>query len=120
MVRVRAWVNPSKPFWSELQVEATFRAMEDPSRPERELDIPLPLDDPLQRRIAGSLRKLIETYGDAESLKALAPPPGPVKPDTSKVKPDSAKAKGDTTKVKPKPDTIPVPGSRFPVPDSRS
>ena len=103
VVRVRAWINPAKQFWSELQVEATYRAMADPSRPERELDVPLPDDHPLQRKLAGVIRKLIEQYGDAEALKALeAPKPvTPIKPDTTKVKPD-------TTKTKTKPDTIPT------------
>jgi hypothetical protein len=96
VVRVRAWVNPAKPFWSELVVEATYRPLADPSRPERELDMPLPVDHPLQRRIAGTLRKLIEEYGDAEALKALAP----AKPDTSKAAKDTTAVKKDTTKVK--------------------
>lgn len=96
VVRVRAWVNPAKQFWSELVVEATYRPLADPSRPGRELDVALPSDHPLQRRVVGTLRKLIETYGDADALKALAAPPKPqpVKPDTGKP-------------VKPKPDTIP-------------
>lgn len=96
VVRVRAWVNPAKQFWSELVVEATFRPLADPSRPERELDVPLPADHPLQRRIAGTLRKLITEYGDAEALKALTP----VKPDTSKARKDTTAVKKDTTKVK--------------------
>ena len=96
VVRVRAWVNPDKEFWSELVVEATYRPMADPSRPERELDAPLPDTHPLQRKVAGVLRSLVELYGDAEALKALTPPvPVPVLPDT---------AKRDTTKVKP--DTV--------------
>jgi hypothetical protein len=103
VVRVRAWINPAKQFWSELQVEATYRVMADPSRPERELDVALPDDHPLQRKLAAVMRKLIVQYGDAEALKAFeAPKPGaPIKPDTAKVKPD-------TTKVKTKPDTIPT------------
>ena len=74
VVRVRAWVNPDKEFWSELVVEASWRPMDDPSRPERELDMSLPEDHPLQRKIAGALRTLVERYGDAEALRALAPP----------------------------------------------
>lgn len=106
VVRVRAWINPSKQFWSELVVEATYRPLEDPSRPERELDAMLPADHPLQRRIAGSLRTLIEQYGDAEALKALnQPKPATVKPDTSKVKPDTTGQKRDTTKARR--DTVP-------------
>ena len=103
VVRVRAWINPSKQFWSELQVEATYRLMADPSRPERELDVALPDDHPLQRKLAGVIRKLIEQYGDPEALKALEAP----KPATA-IKPDTAKVKPDTTKVKTKPDTIPT------------
>lgn len=105
VVRVRAWVNPSKQFWSELQVEAIFRPLTDPSRPERELDTQLPDDHPLQRRLAGVIRKLIEQYGDAEALKALeVQPVAPVKPDTTRAKPDTTKVKPDTLKAKP--DTI--------------
>ncbi len=102
VVRVRAWINPAKQFWSELVVEATFRAMADPSRPERELDLPLPSDHPLQRRLAGVIRSMVEKYGDAEGLKALIQPkptvkPAAAKPDTTKAKPDTTKAKPDTT-----------------------
>jgi hypothetical protein len=101
VVRVRAWINPSKQFWSELQVEATYRPMADPSRPERELDAQLPDDHPLQRKLAGVIRKLIEQYGDPESLKALEPPkPLPVSPDTA-AKPDTGKVKPDTTRIVP-------------------
>jgi hypothetical protein len=108
VVRVRAWINPSKQFWSELQVEATYRPITDPSRPERELDAQLPDDHPLRRKLAGVIRKLIEQYGDPETLKVLEPPKLPqVKPDTA-AKPDTSKAKPDTTKIKTKPDTIPT------------
>ncbi len=101
VVRVRAWVNPSKEFWSELVVEATYKAMEDPSRPERDLETVLPDDHPLQKRVAGVIRKMIEQYGDRDALKALAQPPKPAaKADTAKVKPDTAKVKPDTAKVK--------------------
>ena len=102
VVRVRGWVNPDKEFWSELVVEATYRPMADPSRPERELDAPLPDTHPLQRKIAGVLRSLVERYGDAEALKALlAPVPVPVRPDpvrrdNTRTKPDTAKTKPDT------------------------
>lgn len=106
VVRVRAWINPDKAFWSELVVEATFRALADPSRPERELDVALPEDHPLQRRLFGVLRMLVEQYGDAEALRALAPPVAiPLVPDSTKK---------DSTVKKPlpekkKPDTVSVP-----------
>ena len=119
VVRVRAWVNPSKLNWSQLVVEGTYRAMDDPSRPERELDVQLPDDHPLQKRLGDVIRKMIEKYGDKEALKALAQPaakPG-AKPDSAAAKPgakpdsaakrdslrlkaDSLKAKKDTVKLK--------------------
>jgi len=102
VVRVRAWINPSKLFWSELVVEATYRPLTDPSRPERELDAMLPEDHPLQRRIAGSLRKLIEQYGDADALKSLnQPKPAAIKPESSKARKDSSGVKRDTLHLSP-------------------
>lgn len=103
VVRVRAWVNPDKDFWSELVVEASYRPMDDPSRPERELDVTLPEDHPLQRRIAGVLRSLVERYGDAEALRALAPPAPIARPDSAKK--DTTRVKPDTVPARPRPDT---------------
>lgn len=112
VVRVRAWVNPDKDFWSELVVEAIWRPMDDPSRPARELDVSLPEDHPLQRRIAGALRSLVERYGDAEALRALAPPaPITARPDSAKK--DTTRVKPDTVPPKPKPDTPTVLLRRF-------
>lgn len=113
VVRVRAWVNPAKQFWSELVIEATYRPMADPSRPERELDTALPDDHPLQRRVGGVLRKLIERYGDREALKSLVAPNAAAtagKKDSTVVKPDSTKPKPkpDSIPTRPKPDTIPT------------
>jgi hypothetical protein len=128
VVRVRAWVNPAKQFWSELSVEATYRPTADPSRPERELDVPLPEDHPLQKRLGGVIQKLIVAYGDADALRqfqldtqkrlradsiAKAGPPKPdstrsdsTSADSTKTKPDTLKAKVDSTR--PKPDTLKV------------
>jgi hypothetical protein len=104
VVRVRAWVNPDKDFWSELVVEATYRPLDDPSRPERELDVTLPEDHPLQRRIAGALRALVERFGDAEALRALASPAAPpARPDSAKK--DTTRVRPDTVPARPRPDT---------------
>ena len=113
VVRVRAWINPAKQFWSELSVEATFRPMADPSRPERELDVPLPEDDPLQKRLSTVIKALIVQYGDADALKefqdkaaatakadSVARAKKTTKPDTLRARPDTAKAKPDTLKAK--------------------
>ena len=114
VVRVRAWINPDKMYWSQIVVEGSWRPMDDPSRPERELDAPLPDDHPLQKRLGDVIRKMIEQYGDKEALKALAQPaakPGAkadsaaAKKDTTAAKRDSLKVKKDTVKVKK--DTVP-------------
>jgi len=115
VVRVRAWVNPDREFWSEVVVEATYRPLDDPSRPERELEVSLPENHPLQRRIVTVLRSLVEQYGNAEALRALAPPQVPTRPDSSKrdstrtrpdsLKKDSTRTRPDTIPAKPKPDT---------------
>jgi hypothetical protein len=122
VVRVRAWINPDKQYWSQLVVEGTWRPMDDPSRPERELDAPLPEDHPLQKRLGDVIRQMIEKYGDKEALKALAQPaakPGTradsarvkkdslgVRKDTTAAKRDSLKVKKDTVKVKK--DSVPI------------
>jgi hypothetical protein len=117
VVRVRAWINPDKLNWSQLVVEGTYRPMDDPSRPERELDVPLPDDHPLQKRLGDVIRKMIEQYGDKDALKALAQPAAQpdslktkkdttaAKKDSLRLKADSLRAKKDTVKVKK--DTIP-------------
>ncbi len=104
VVRVRAWIKPAKQFWSELSVEATFRPIEDPSRPERELDAPLPEDHPLQKRLGALIQKLIVEFGDADALKDFQErtvkalkADSVAKADTLKAKPDTAKVKPDTT-----------------------
>lgn len=102
VVRVRAWVTPDREFWSELVVEAIYRPFDDPSRPDREVEVALPENHPLQRRIADVLRGLVERYGDAEALRALAPPV-PVRPDSARK--DTTRTRPDTVPVKPKPDT---------------
>jgi hypothetical protein len=49
--------------------------MADPSRPERELDVPLPEDHPLQKRLGGVMQKLIVQYGDADALRSSSNSP---------------------------------------------
>jgi hypothetical protein len=98
VVRVRAWINPDKLNWSQLVVEGTYRPMDDPSRPERELDVPLPDDHPLQKRLGDVIRKMIEQYGDKDALKALAQPAA--QPDSLKTKKDTTAAKKDSLRLK--------------------
>lgn len=73
VVPVRARINRSKQPWSELPVETASRPMADPSRAERELDGQLPDDHSLQRKPAAVIRRLIDQYGDTESLMGATP-----------------------------------------------
>ncbi|MEO8448290.1 MAG: hypothetical protein ABI647_00780 [Gemmatimonadota bacterium] len=113
VVKVRAWVDPAKPSFSSYEVEGVYVAKVDPSRPARELEVPLPIEHPLSKRLAAVVKKLVAEYGEPEE-----PPPGPVRParalgDTlpAKAKPDSTPpaAKTDTTPPRAKSDTTPLP-----------
>ncbi len=72
VVRVRAWIGPTKPEHSQLVVETTYRPFEDPSLPARELDRQVPPDHPTAQRIQTILTKLNSLYGDSLAI----PSPG--------------------------------------------
>ena len=64
VVRLRAWVDPSRPGHSYVTIETVYRELADPSLPERELDRELPADHPVRRRLLEALKRLGEEYGD--------------------------------------------------------
>ncbi len=66
VVRVRAWVDPEKPGFSRLLVEATYRDIVDPSLPERELDRVLPPDHRVSKQVLGVLDSLRKRYGEPD------------------------------------------------------
>ncbi|MGH7559648.1 MAG: hypothetical protein ACRENB_01380 [Gemmatimonadales bacterium] len=96
VVRVRAWATPTKVGFVELSVETVYRPIADPSRPERDLDVVVPPDHPVQRRVNGVLQRLLEQYGDTAAARAFQPlrPPA-ARPDTGRR--DTTGAKRDTT-----------------------
>jgi hypothetical protein len=140
VVRVRAWIDPSRPNHSNLTVETVYRPLADPSRPGRELEQQVPAGNPVAGRVALVLSELARTYGGidttaakgdstskaADSMRVRTPgrmpgdsahhPPGAV---TTVKKPlgDSAarRVPPDTAGGKPRPDTV----SRAPLSGGR-
>lgn len=99
VVRVRAWVGPAKPGFSEVEVETVFRPVADPSRPERDLETHVGISHPVGQRVSRLLRKLIELYGepDTTAVKPTEAPP-PVDPSAVPVPTDTtARPRVDTT-----------------------
>ena len=66
VVRVRAWVDPTRPGHSQLTVETLFRPLADPSLPERELDRQVPPNHPIRTRVRTILTQLTKQYGEPE------------------------------------------------------
>ncbi|MEP6574713.1 MAG: hypothetical protein ABJD11_18575 [Gemmatimonadota bacterium] len=104
MVRLRGWVDPSRPGYSDLTLETIFRPLADPSLPERELEHQLPADHPFAKRISAMMDTLTRKFGDPTALPPTAP-----KPDSTGAKTPGAggkpplKATGKTpVKINPK------------------
>ncbi len=74
IVRIRAWIGPTKPGSSEYQIETVYRLILDPSRPERELESEVPPDHPVSMLVAGVIRRLTERFGDPTTLPPVTPP----------------------------------------------
>ena len=72
VVKVRGWVGPAKPSFSAYEIEAVYVPLVDPSRPPRELEVALPSEHPVSKRIAAIMKKLVAQYGVPD-----APPPAP-------------------------------------------
>jgi len=115
VVRVRGWITPGRAGHTDIQVEAVYRPMADPSRPARDLERLVSPEHPVARRLEAAMARLVTEYGHPEQL-ATRPPPVAA-PDTTLRKPPAARP--DTTA---KPDTMPagparsLSGTRPPAP----
>ena len=98
VVRIRAWGTPTKFGFVELQIETVYRPLVDPSRPDRDLEVGVPPDHQVQRRVNAVIRRLLEQHGDTAHARDFQPlrPPSQVRPDTAK--PDTGKR--DTTRTR--------------------
>jgi hypothetical protein len=70
VVRVRAWADPARPGSSQLAVETSYRALADPSLPERELDRQVPRSHPVALKVEEVLRQLVKRYGGPPAPQA--------------------------------------------------
>lgn len=63
VVKIRGWVDPSRPNHSTITVEAVYRPMADPSRDARSLEVQLPSNHPVAMRVFRILDSLARKYG---------------------------------------------------------
>lgn len=95
VVKVRAWVDPSRPNHSNITVETVYRPLADPSRPDRDLEEQVPVNHPVGVRILLVLGKLSREHGGVEA-------------DTSATTDSIPPRTPATTISKPRPDSIPA------------
>jgi len=63
VVKVRAFIDPSRPNHSNIAIEVVYRPLADPSRPERELEQQVPSDHPVFGKIVLLTTQLVKLYG---------------------------------------------------------
>jgi hypothetical protein len=78
VVRIHAWADPGRPGNTVLTVETLYRALADPSVPERELDRQVPRHHPVARKVEQVLEAMVKRYGGPP--KADSPPQRPAAP----------------------------------------
>ena len=65
VVKVRAFVDPSRPNHSNITIETVYRPLADPSRSDRELEVQVPANNMILARIVVLATKLARQYGGA-------------------------------------------------------
>ncbi|MES1259812.1 MAG: hypothetical protein ABUL71_04390 [Gemmatimonadota bacterium] len=73
VVKVRAFVDPSRPNHSNITIEVVYHPLADPSRPERELEQQVPSDHPIFGKIVLLTTQLVKQYGAPPDSAAAAP-----------------------------------------------
>lgn len=63
VVRVHAWSDPTRPGFSKITLETTYRPVADPSLPERSLEHQVPRDHPVAVKMRAALADLVKQYG---------------------------------------------------------
>jgi hypothetical protein len=103
VVKVRIWVDPSRPNHSNVTAETVFLLMVNPSRPERELEREAPPGNKVAGRVLFAVSTLARQYGGV--VDSVVPPTDTVVPiplkglrDTGAVRHDTTAARPDTTK----------------------
>lgn len=83
VVKVRVWVDPSRPNYSNITAETVYRPFADPSRPDRELEEQVPVNHRVGAKIVQILGKLRQQFGGVEpdtTVKSDSVVKKPVKP----------------------------------------
>src|SRR5207237_1111276 len=75
VVRVRGWVAPGKPGFSEVELETVYVPVADPSRSPRDLELAAPPDHPVTKRVAALMKDLLKKYGDPADQAKIVPAP---------------------------------------------
>ncbi len=115
-VRVRVWINPTMPGYGQIEAETSYNVMADPSRPSRELEAPVELGHPVNRRIGDVLKRLGTLYG--APTDSVATPPAEPPPGTPPARPDTAARDTTARPAPPVPDSVRTDTTRRPAPDS--
>jgi len=89
VVRIRAWLDPTKPGSSRLTLETVYRPLADPSLPERELDRQVPPDHPVGKRTGDLVTSLAKLYGEVSPDSVQATPFSVPSPDSASRPPPS-------------------------------
>jgi hypothetical protein len=87
VVKVRVWVDPSRPNHSNITAETVYRPFADPSRPDRDLERQVAVNHPVSARVLLTLGKLSRQFGgvpidttiksDSVAKKPVRPPRTP-------------------------------------------
>ncbi len=80
VVKVRAFVGPSRPNFSLVQIEAVYIPYADPSRDERTLEREVPDSSAAGKRVAAVLAGMARQYGDSAARAGPVPASSGVSP----------------------------------------
>ncbi len=83
VVKVRAWIDPSRPNYSTVTIETVFRPLADPSRSDRELEQQVAAGHRVAGKVQLALASLTKLYGEpvdtTKPAKADSTKRGPLK-----------------------------------------
>ncbi len=100
VVLLRAWADPTQPGSSKLTVETVYRAVADPSLPERALDQQVPRTHPVAIKVRAALQDLVKRYGGP-------PPPPAARPATQPEEQAGQQVEGGLDEGAPPPEDAP-------------
>jgi hypothetical protein len=80
IVRVRAWADPGRPGFALVTIETVYRAMADPSLPQRELERQVPRDHPVATKVRAALQDMLKRYGGPPVTEPAQPGANPSAP----------------------------------------